>query len=106
MSHHPNWKLRRLAPRVLRIIERHKDLEPSLLTNTQTLAAAAVALISTYDRLRPLETTRRLELKQSRAAIETLHGKMASCRRLDPRRAHFARGSAASSDAICVTARG
>jgi hypothetical protein len=68
----PFWKLRRLAPRLLRVLERHAARDPSLGAYLLTLKPTAELFISVFDLLEILETERALELGQGKAAVEVL----------------------------------
>lgn len=72
------WKLRRLAPRAKRVLDRHKDRQAALQAYLLTLLPAADAFMDTYDRLRTLTATRGQELAQGKAAVATVVDKMAS----------------------------
>ena len=72
MSSHPQWKNRRLAARALRVIERHKEADPTLASYEATLKPAAEAFIASYDKLRVVSRRRTTELKEGKAAVDAL----------------------------------
>lgn len=72
------WKLRRLAARVLRVLERHAGLDPALGSFQGTLGLAAQGFIDTYDGLRALGVTADRELAQGKQAVELLGTKLIS----------------------------
>lgn len=72
------WKLRRLAPRALRVLERHKALDAAIAAYEHTLQPAAAAYMDTYDRLRTMNVTQAHELDQGKRAIAALANKLSS----------------------------
>lgn len=73
MNHVSKWKLRRLAPRALRVFERHFQKTPALAAYQVSLVPSAQEFMSTYDRLRVLEAARKMELSEGRRAVGLLH---------------------------------
>lgn len=72
MASSPQWKLRRLAPRTLRIIERRKGEQPILAAYEATLVPAARSLIETYDAAGRYQSTWRKEMNEGRGASQAL----------------------------------
>lgn len=78
MATTPNWKLRRLAARTLRVIERHKTAAPVVAAFEITLAPKATEFVETYDRLRLVENQRQVDVAEGHAAAKALAGKVRS----------------------------
>jgi hypothetical protein len=68
--------LRRLAPRALRVYERHADKEPGLAAFAASLVVHATAFIEHYDAVREYSSRRFLERKQGKQAIDTVVTKL------------------------------
>lgn len=67
----PNWKLRRMVPRALRVLGNHKGSFEELKAIELTLVPAAQRFVELYDTARVSETPRR-EVSESRKALRRL----------------------------------
>lgn len=72
MASAPLWKLRRLAPRALRIIDRRKGDAPVLMAYEPTLVPAAGAFMAAYDQAARAQSRRRKEMAEGQSAVQTL----------------------------------
>lgn len=72
MPRAPLWKLRRLAPRAKRVIERRKQQAPVLLAYELTLIPAADAFIAAYDLANRAQGAQREGVAGSRSAVYDL----------------------------------
>ena len=70
------WKLRRLGPRAVRVLERHKDKADSLAAFEAPLTEANAKYKESYDRLRVLEASRATELAEGKKTVQELYKKM------------------------------
>lgn len=68
----PQWKLRRLAPRALRIIKRRAGTSPALAAHLSTMGPQAEAYVAAYDRVVKYAMTRKKELEEGKTAIKAL----------------------------------
>lgn len=68
----PHWKLRRLAPRAIRIVKRRAAESPVLATYEPTIVAKANAYMAAYDRCMKFETDWRREMAEGRNASAAL----------------------------------
>jgi hypothetical protein len=69
----PYWKLRRLAPRAKRILERRAPEAPAFVVYAETLPAKADAFMKAYDAAQTHQDRWRKELAEGRGAIDALH---------------------------------
>ena len=72
MSTYPMWKLRRLAPRALRVLERRKSEAPVLAAYEPRLVPVAERFIATYDRAAGYRSTWLREMEEGRGAMAAL----------------------------------
>lgn len=72
MASAPMWKLRRLAPRAKRVIERRKDEAPVMLAYEASLVPAADTFIAAYDQAARIRATWQREHQEGRDAITAL----------------------------------
>jgi hypothetical protein len=72
MTAYPMWKLRRLAPRALRVLERRKSEAPVLAAYEPKLVPLAQVYIAAYDRAAGYRSTWLREMAEDRGAIATL----------------------------------
>lgn len=72
MTAYPMWKLRRLAPRALRVLERRKSEAPVLAAYEPRLVPAAEAYIRAYDRAAGYRSTWLREMAEDRGAMAIL----------------------------------
>lgn len=72
MASCPLWKLRRLAPRVKRVLERRKGDSPALAAHEATLGPAVTAFIKDYDAASIYEPVWRRESAERASALVTL----------------------------------
>jgi len=68
----PQWKLRRLAPRAVRIVKRRSPSLKVIATFEQSMLPKAEAYMTTYDRGLKFEANRRREMQEGRNAIAVL----------------------------------
>ena len=68
----PNWKLRRLAARCLRVHERHAAAAPVIGGYTTTLVPVVSDFIAAYDRLHVLDQSRSDEIAEGHESIKKL----------------------------------
>ena len=68
----PQWKLRRLAPRAIRIVKRRSSDSKVIATFAQTAVPKAEAYMTTYDRSMKFQTKWRKEMEEGRSAIAVL----------------------------------
>ncbi len=68
----PHWKLRRLAPRALRIVKRRAAESPALQTFVVTTVPKAESYISTYDKCVKFEASWKREMTEGRDSITAL----------------------------------
>lgn len=64
------WKLRRLAPRALRVLDRHKAKSPAIAAFTDKMVPTAEAFIAAYDETGRYEPTWRKEMDEGRGAVK------------------------------------
>lgn len=76
MASSPNWKLRRIADRVLRVHARKGPTSPALAAYDDTLVPKANAFIAAYDAARASEATWRKEMTEGRGAVAALVKRM------------------------------
>ena len=69
----PLKRLRRLAPRGVRVVERYRSLDPALEVLAPDFTRAATEFEDAYDK--PVVTIRAQKLQQSRNCLEALRGK-------------------------------
>lgn len=72
MASAPLWKLRRLASRAKRVLERRKQQAPVLLAYEATLVPAADTFIAAYDQATHAQTSWRKEMAEGRSAVQEL----------------------------------
>jgi hypothetical protein len=72
MSTYPMWKLRRLAPRALRVLERRKSEAPVLVAYEPKLVPLAERFIKAYDRAAGYRSTWLREMEEGRGAMAAL----------------------------------
>lgn len=72
MKGYPMWKLRRLAPRALRVLERRKSEAPVLAAYEPRLVPAAQRYIAAYDRAAGYRSTWLREMAEGRGAMAVL----------------------------------
>jgi len=72
MSSTPQWKLRRLAPRAKRVLERRSAESTVLATFQSTLPAKANAFIAAYDATAKYENAWRREMAEGKGAVAAL----------------------------------
>jgi len=75
-AHTPLWKLRRLAPRALRVQDRHRDKEAGLAAFDHTMVISAKTLMTTYDGLRTTDSARSFERAEGLSTLKSLHLKL------------------------------
>ncbi|WP_428264805.1 hypothetical protein [Haliangium sp.] len=68
----PLWKLRRLAPRAKRIIERRKNDSPVFTAYEATVVAAVDEYVAAYDQAAGTRANWRREMQEGRDAIQVL----------------------------------
>jgi hypothetical protein len=68
----PLWKLRRLAPRAKRVLERRKQEAPVLLAYEPTLVPAADTYVTAYDQAARAQSRWRKENNEGRSAVYEL----------------------------------
>jgi hypothetical protein len=68
----PQWKLRRLAARVLRVQDRQRDTEPALAAFDHTLVPATEEFIVAYGRVSAYATRRAQEHREGKTSIAAL----------------------------------
>jgi hypothetical protein len=68
----PQWKLYRLAPRSIEILELHKDKEPAIAVFEETLPPAASRVIELSAELRTYGSTRVVEQAEGKTGLSTL----------------------------------
>jgi len=68
----PQWKLRRLAPRAIRIVKRRSPDSKVIATFAQTAVPKAEAYMSTYDRSMKYHANWKREMEEGRTAIARL----------------------------------
>jgi hypothetical protein len=72
MPNHPMWKLRRLAPRAKRVLERRKSEAPVLAAYEPKLFPAADLFVAYYDLAAHYKSTWQREMQEGRNAIAVL----------------------------------
>ena len=72
MTAYPMWKLRRLAPRSLRVLERRKSEAPVLAAYEPRLVPVAERFMTTYDRATAYRSTWLREIAEGRGAMSVL----------------------------------
>jgi hypothetical protein len=72
MARVPLWKLRRLAPRAKRVIERRKGDAPVMAAYERTVAPAADRYMIAYDRATQMRGTWKLETRERQEAMASL----------------------------------
>jgi hypothetical protein len=72
MPNHPMWKLRRLAPRAKRVLERRKSEAPVLAAYEPKLIPAADLFVAYYDLAAHYKGTWQREMQEGRNAIAVL----------------------------------
>lgn len=72
MTAYPMWKLRRLAPRALRVLERRKSEAPALVAFEPKLVPAAERFMAAFDRAAGYRSTWLREMSEGRDAIAIL----------------------------------
>ena len=72
MASAPLWKLRRLAPRARRIIERRKAEAPVLQAYEPTLVPAAEGFMAAYDQAVRAQSRRSKEAAEGQSAVQAL----------------------------------
>ncbi len=72
MPSSPNWKLRRLADRTLRVHQRKSAGTPALAAFTDTLIPKTQAFIAAYDAARNSEANWKKEMKEGKGAVSNL----------------------------------
>ncbi len=72
MTAYPMWKLRRLAPRALRVLERRKSDAPVLTAFEPKLVPAAERYITAFDRAAGYRSTWLREMDEGRGAMAVL----------------------------------
>jgi hypothetical protein len=72
MTAYPMWKLRRLAPRAVRVLERRKGEAPVLLAYEPRLVPVAERFITSYDRAAGYRSTWLREMEEGRGAMAAL----------------------------------
>jgi hypothetical protein len=78
MPNHPMWKLRRLAPRAKRVLERRKNEAPVLAAYEPKLIPAADLFIAHYDLAAHYKSTWQREMQEGRNAIAVLDNSVRS----------------------------
>jgi hypothetical protein len=72
MTAYPMWKLRRLAPRALRVLERRKGEAPMLVAYEPKLVPAAERFMTSFDRAASFRSTWLREMEEGRGAMAVL----------------------------------
>jgi hypothetical protein len=72
MARAPLWKLRRLAPRAKRIIERRKGDAPVIAAYEHTVTPAADSYMAAYDRATQMRGSWKLEAQERQEAVAAL----------------------------------
>jgi hypothetical protein len=68
----PQWKLRRLAPRAVRIANRRAQQSPALAAFLATLAPKAEAYVAAYDHAAKFQANWKKEMAEGRSAVARL----------------------------------
>jgi hypothetical protein len=66
------WKLRRLAPRAIRVVQRRGTESPALAAYSATLVPKAETFISAYDKAGKYEATWRKEMGEGKGAVASV----------------------------------
>ena len=72
MARVPLWKLRRLAPRAKRVIERRKGDAPVIAAYEHTVTPAADRYMAAYDRATQMRGSWKLEAQERQEAVNAL----------------------------------
>jgi len=78
MTTAPQWKLRRLAPRAIRVHERRAAGIPALMAFGSTLVPIAKEFMDSYDGVQRYSAEWRKQMREGRSAIATLTTEMRS----------------------------
>ncbi len=68
----PHWKLRRLAPRAIRVVKRRATESPVIASFDQSLVPKANAYVASYDKCMKFEAEWKREMNEGRAANAAL----------------------------------
>lgn len=72
MATAPQWKLRRLAPRAIRVHDRRSESNAALKSFGTTMVPLATAFIGSYDSVKRFNTKWQKEMREGRGAVSAL----------------------------------